>query len=116
MIKKFGKLPSIAGLTEKPAPIRSGKPLKERVKICYRSDLYMKEQQKNVVLFQEQLRHALNDLKTAKPDSLQFHVERVEQLKCKSDEMIILLQVRATLNVFLQSYHYFAVVLELLSH
>ena len=94
MVSRADRLPTIAGLTERPAPIRSGRPLQERVKICYRSDLYMKEQKKNVILFQEQLRHALNDLKTAKPDSLQFHVDRVEQLKVKADEMIVLLQVR----------------------
>ncbi|XP_067941419.1 uncharacterized protein [Watersipora subatra] len=97
-INKFDKLPSIAGLTEKPAPVRSGKPLKEHVKICYRSDLYMKEQRKNVVLFQEQLRQALLDLKTAKASSLQFHVDQVKQLKIKSDEMIILLQICGKIN------------------
>ncbi|KAF6029645.1 Heatr9 [Bugula neritina] len=92
-INRYNRLPSIEGLTEKPAPISSGKPLKERVKICYRSDLYMAEQRKNVVLFQEQLRQALSDLKTAKPDSLQFHTSRVKELKVKADEMIIILQV-----------------------
>lgn len=94
MLAKHKKLPNIAGLTERPAPIKSGKPLKERVKICYRSELYMQEQQKNVVMFQEQLRQALNDLKTAKPDSLLFHTSRVEELKVKGDEMIIILQVK----------------------
>lgn len=94
MLTKHEKLPSIAGLTERPAPIKSGRPLKDRVKICYRSDLYMKEQQKNVVMFQDQLRHALSELKTAKLDSLEFHTTRVEELKVKGNEMIIILQVR----------------------
>lgn len=93
MLTRHGKLPSIAGLTDRPAPIKSGKPLKDRVKICYRSDLYMKEQQKNVVMFQDQLRQALADLRTAKPDSLEFHTARVEELKVKGEEMIIILQV-----------------------
>lgn len=104
MIRKLDKLPSIAGLTEKPAPIRSGKPLKDRVRICYRSDLYMKEQRKNVIMFQEQLRNALNDLKTAKPDSLQFHTDRVEQLKVSADEMIIILQVVLTMARFMKTF------------
>lgn len=100
MINKFEKLPVIAGLTDRPAPISSGKPLKERVRICYRSDLYMKEQRKNVVSFQEQLKSALNDLKTAKPHSLQFHTERVEELKIKADEMIVVLQVSERYTIF----------------
>jgi len=92
-INRYNRLPSIEGLTEKPASISSGKPLKERVKICYRSDLYMTEQRKNVMMFQEQLRQALSDLKTTKPDSLQFHTSRVKELKVKADELIIVLQV-----------------------
>lgn len=87
------KLPSIPGLTERPPSIKSGKSLKGRVKICYRSDLYMQEQQKHVIGFQEQLKQALNDLKTAKFGSLEFHTNRVQHLKAKSDEMIIVLQV-----------------------
>lgn len=87
------RLPSIPGLTDRPPSIKSGKALKDRVKICYRSDLYMQEQQKHVVSFQEQLKQALCDLKTAKFGSLEFHTNRVQYLKTKSDEMIIVLQV-----------------------
>lgn len=93
MPSKPARLPSIPGLTERPRSIKSGKSLKGRVKICYRSDLYMQEQQKNVVSFQEQLKEALNDLRNAKFGSLEFHTNRVQYLKAKSDEMIIVLQV-----------------------
>lgn len=87
------KLPNIPGLTEKPRSIKSGKALKSRIKICYRSDLYMQEQQRNVTAFQDQLKQALDDLRSAKPDTIAYHTERVQQLKVKADEMIIVLQV-----------------------
>jgi len=89
--------PPIPGLTERPDSVKSGPPLKGRVKICYRSDLYMQEQQKNVVMFQELLKSALLTLQTAKSDDTEYHRDRVEQLKAQADEMIIILQVN---NIF----------------
>lgn len=118
---KQHKLPSIPGLTDRPRTVKSGRRLKERVTICYRSDLYLNELKRHVISFQEQLQSALIDLKHAKTESINFHTQRVQQMKEKTDTLVMVLQVclivRPTDNIsIIHNHHSFAIAKKHMLH